>query len=78
MQPDHLRNEVHRVNLSRSQVEKPDSDSTKKGKGATKKHLGVREERIREAKEKNRRGYYRNPEVTSKIAQRLIDLLGVR
>jgi hypothetical protein len=52
----------------------PDSSTT--GKKTEKINLYIREEKIKEAKEKSRRGYYNNPEVFSKIAQRLVDLLG--
>lgn len=82
VQSEDLRNGVYNLSLSKTQKGKPHSDSTTTGKRTPKtnaKHspnLCMREEKIKEAKEKSRRDYYNNQEVFSKIAQRLIDLFG--
>ncbi len=74
--PKRLRNRAHSFNLSKVQDGEHRLDSIPKDKAPVKKRLYVRKERIREVRERSRRGYYSHPEVSSKIAQRLIDLLG--
>lgn len=82
VQSEDLRNVAYDFGLSKKQKGKPHSDSSPTGKGTPKtnaKHssnLCMREKKIKEAKERSQRGYYNNPEVFSKVAQRLIDLLG--
>ncbi|KPK77548.1 MAG: hypothetical protein AMJ89_02210 [candidate division Zixibacteria bacterium SM23_73] len=75
-QSEDLRNLVYDFTLSKREKEKTHSDSSPAGKGTPKRNLSVREEKIKEVKEKNQRGYYNNREVFTKVAQRLIDLLG--
>ena len=76
VQSEDLRNGVYDFNLSKRQKAKPHLDSGPTGKRTPKTNLCVREEKIKKAKEKSQRGYYNNPEVFSRVAQRLIDLLG--
>ena len=74
VQSDDLRHVVCDLGSAKTRKEKSHSDSTPTGKGTPKTNLCIREEKIQKAKEKSRKGYYNNPEVFSKVAQRLIDL----
>ncbi|MCK4384938.1 MAG: hypothetical protein KAW52_01615 [candidate division Zixibacteria bacterium] len=76
VQSDDLKNVVYDFSSAKTLREKSHSDSSPTGKGTPKRNLSVRKEKIKEAKEKSQRGYYNNPKVFSKIAQRLIDLFG--
>ncbi len=82
VQSEDLRNVVCNFGSAKTHREKSHSDSSPTGKGTPKtdvkrsSNLGRREEKIKEAKEKSQRGYYNNPEVSSKVAQKLIDLFG--
>ena len=76
VQSEDLRNGVYDFSLSKRQKGKPHLDSGPTEKITPKTNLCVREEKIKEAKEKSQRGYYNNPEVFSRVAQRLIDLFG--
>lgn len=77
VQSEDLRNVVFDFSLAKTQKSRPHSDISSFGKPTPKANLPIRKEKIKEAKEKNKRGYYNNQEVFSKVAQRLIDLLGV-
>jgi hypothetical protein len=76
------RNVVYGFGSTKTHRERSHSDSSPTGKGTPKRNVEhswnsfVREEKIREVKEKSQRGYYNNREVFSKVAQRLIDLFG--
>ncbi|MCJ7578442.1 MAG: hypothetical protein MUO91_08335 [candidate division Zixibacteria bacterium] len=72
-----LRNMVCNFNLAETHKPKPLSNTSLTGKGTPKADLSIREEKIKEAKEKSQKGYYDNQEVFSKVAQRLMDLFGV-
>jgi hypothetical protein len=82
VQSEDLRNVVYDFGSAKTHREKFHSDSSPPGKGTPQRNvkhssnLSVREEKIKEAREKNQRGYYNNPQVFSKVAQRLIDLFG--
>lgn len=65
---------VSHLSLSKTQRGSCHSDSSPPGKKTPKTDLSVREKKIQEAKQKRQKGYYNNPEVFSKVAQRLIDL----
>jgi alanyl-tRNA synthetase len=77
VQSEDLRKEVYDFNLAKREKGNSHSEASPTGKGTPKTNLSVREKKIKEAKEKNQRGYYNNPEVFSKIAQRLIDLFRI-
>lgn len=77
LQSENLKNIVRELVLSKNQEKKSDSDSNQARKRSRKTNSCIREKKIKEAKEKNRRGYYNRPEVFSKIAQRLIDSLEI-
>lgn len=82
VQSEEFGNIVNNYTLSRGKKEKLHSDYGTTEKVSPKPNVndssnsGVRQEKIKEVKEKKRRGYYNSPEVFSKIAQRLIDLFG--
>jgi hypothetical protein len=73
-QSEDFRGRVSQLSLSRKQKERHHSNSTPAEKRIRTASLCVRKEKIEAAKERQRRGYYNNPEVFSKVAQRLIDL----
>jgi hypothetical protein len=75
VQSDDFRNVVHNLSLAKMQTAKPQSDADLTDKPALKTDLCVREEKIKEAKEKTKRGYYNNQEIFSKVAQKLIESL---
>jgi len=77
VQSEDLRKVVYDFSSAKRQKTKPQSDSSPAGKKTPRTNLSVREEKIREAKEKSQRGYYNNPEIFSKVAQRLMDMLGI-
>jgi hypothetical protein len=77
VQSEDLRNLVHDFSLTKTQKAKPRSDTRSTGKRTPKASLFEREEKIKAAKEKTRKGYYESQEVFLKVAQRLMDLLGV-
>lgn len=76
VQSEDLINVDREFSLSKTQKGKQHSDSNPTGKRVPKTDFSVREKKMKEAKEKYRKGYYNSPEVFSKVAQRLIDLLG--
>ena len=82
VQSEDLRNLVYDFGSAKTHREKSHSDSSPTGKRTPRRNaehssnLSVREEKIKEAKEKSQRGYYNNREVSTKVAQRLIDLFG--
>jgi len=76
VQSEDLRNVVCNFGSAKTHREKSHSDSSPTGKVTPKRNLSVREEKIKEVKEKSQKGYYNNPQVFSKVAQRLIDLFG--
>ena len=73
-QSDDFRSEVSHHSFSKTQKGRHRSNSTTAGKKIPKPSLSVRKEKIEAAKERQRKGYYDNPEVFSRVAQKLIDL----
>jgi len=67
-------NGVTNFTSSKTQKGKRHADFSPARNKSVKASLGIRERKIKEAREKSQRGYYNKPEVFSKIAQRLIDL----
>ncbi len=65
---------ISHVGRSKTQKGRALSDSTPPGGKFPKASPNVRKKRIEQAREKNQRGYYNNPEVLSKVAQKLIYL----
>lgn len=77
VQSEDLRNVVHNLSLAKTQKTKPQSAAGLIGKLALKTNSCTREEKIKEAKERKERGYYDNQEVFAKVAQKLMELLGI-
>lgn len=77
VQSEDLRNVVHNLSLAKTQKAKSQSAASLTGKPALKTDLCVREEKIKEAKERIKRGYYNNQEIFSKVAQKLVESLGI-
>ena len=77
VQSEDLRNVVCDFNSAKPHKSNPLSNTSLTGKGTPKAELSSREEKIKKAKEKRKKGYYDNQEVFSKVAQRLMDLFGV-
>jgi hypothetical protein len=77
VQSEDLRKVVSDFSLAKRQKVQPHSDSSPTGKESSKTDLCMRKEKVKEAKEKSQKGYYNNPKVFSKVAQRLIDSLGI-
>jgi hypothetical protein len=72
-----LRNMICDFNLAKTHKPKSLSNISLVGKGTSRADLSIREEKVKEAKEKRKKGYYDNQEVFSKVAQRLLNLFGV-
>ena len=77
VQSGDIRNLAYDFSSAKRQKSKTRSDSSTTGRGKLKIDLDIRTEKVKEAKDKRQRGYYNNPEVFSKIAQRFVDLLGI-
>lgn len=77
VQSEDLRNVVCDFNSAKSHKPNPLSNTSLTGKGTQKADLPLREEKIKKAKEKRKKGYYDNQEVFSEVAQRLMDLFGI-
>jgi hypothetical protein len=77
VQSEDLRNVV--CDLNSVKPHKPNllSNISLTGKGTPKADSSLRKEKIKEAKEKRKNGYYNHQEVFSKVAQRLMDLFGI-
>jgi hypothetical protein len=73
-QSEDFRNRFGDFAMSKTPKQGCHSDSGRPGTRAPKASSSIREKKIREAKEKRQRGYYNDPEILSKVAQRLIDL----
>jgi hypothetical protein len=74
VQSQDFRNGVSAFSMSKTPEVRGHSDSSRPAKRSPKASSNTREKKIKEAMEKRQRGYYNNPEVFSKVAQRLIDL----
>jgi len=79
VQSEDLRIVMHDTGVAKTKEQrtKPCPNSSSAEKPNSKANLFIREEKVKEAKEKNKRGYYDNQETFSKIAQRLLDLFGI-
>jgi hypothetical protein len=76
-QSEDFRSRVSQLSFSKTDKGIHHSNSTPAGKKIRKPSLSVRKEKIKAAKERQKRGYYNNPEVFSKVAQRLLDLFHI-
>jgi hypothetical protein len=76
VQSEDLRSVVYDFSLAKTHKTKLSSYANSTGKGTSKANLPTREEKIKEAKEKSRKGYYNSQEVFSKVAQRIMELFG--
>jgi anti-sigma28 factor (negative regulator of flagellin synthesis) len=77
VQSEDLRNAVHNLSLAKTRKAKSQSVAGLTSKPALKTNWCVRDEKIKEAKERIERGYYNNQEIFSKVAQKLIESLGM-
>jgi len=76
VQSEDLRNVVYDFSLAKTHKAKLSSNTNSTGKGTSKANLPIRKEKIKEAKEKSRKGYYDSQEVFLKVAQRIMELFG--